>query len=100
MSTPARRVRILGGGVSISQSIEPELPRSTQPQLTYEVGERLPGDSQAPRRLRMVARGGGELIAVLDVDSHQPAAFDQEDRAGLELIASRLRAYLASGRAR
>jgi len=43
--------------------------------------------------------GGGELIAVLDIDSHQPAAFDQEDRAGLELIAGRLRAYLASGRA-
>ena len=43
--------------------------------------------------------GGGDLIAVLDIDSHQPAAFDQEDRAGLELIAARLRAYLASGRA-
>lgn len=42
---------------------------------------------------------GGELIAVLDIDSHQPAAFDQEDRAGLELIAGRLRAYLANGRA-
>ncbi|HEV3075657.1 MAG TPA: GAF domain-containing protein [Thermoanaerobaculia bacterium] len=43
--------------------------------------------------------GGGELIAVLDIDSHQPAAFDQEDRTGLELIAGRLPAYLASGRA-
>jgi L-methionine (R)-S-oxide reductase len=42
---------------------------------------------------------GGELIAVLDVDSHQPAAFDEEDRAGLERIADRLRAYLASVRA-
>ncbi len=41
----------------------------------------------------------GELIAVLDVDSHQPAAFDQEDRAGLERMASRLCDYLASGRA-
>jgi len=43
--------------------------------------------------------GGGELIAVLDVDSHQPAAFDEEDQAGLERIAGALRAYLASGRA-
>jgi L-methionine (R)-S-oxide reductase len=43
--------------------------------------------------------GGGELIAVLDVDSHRPAAFDEEDRAGLERIAGALRAYLASGRA-
>jgi L-methionine (R)-S-oxide reductase len=42
--------------------------------------------------------GAGELIAVLDVDSHQPAAFDQEDRAGLEQIAGKLRAYLASSR--
>jgi L-methionine (R)-S-oxide reductase len=40
---------------------------------------------------------GGELIAVLDVDSHQPAAFDDEDRAGLERIAGRLRVYLGNG---
>jgi L-methionine (R)-S-oxide reductase len=42
---------------------------------------------------------GGELIAVLDVDSHQPSAFDEEDRAGLERIADRLRAHLTTGRA-
>ena len=30
----------------------------------------------------------GELIAVLDVDSDQPDAFDDEDRAGLERIAA------------
>ena len=30
----------------------------------------------------------GELIAVLDVDSDQPDAFDEEDRAGLERIAA------------
>jgi len=28
----------------------------------------------------------GELVAVLDVDSHQPAAFDDDDRLGLESI--------------
>ena len=38
--------------------------------------------------------GAGELIAVLDVDSHRPGAFDEDDRAGLERIAGRLRAYL------
>jgi GAF domain-containing protein len=32
----------------------------------------------------------GELAAVLDVDSHRPAAFDEEDRRGLEEIAARL----------
>ena len=36
----------------------------------------------------------GELVAVLDLDSHQPAAFDEVDREGLERIAGRLRASL------
>ncbi|HLX10844.1 MAG TPA: GAF domain-containing protein [Thermoanaerobaculia bacterium] len=36
----------------------------------------------------------GELIAVLDVDSHFPGAFDDHDRAGLERIADGLRAHL------
>ena len=36
----------------------------------------------------------GRLAAVLDVDSHAPAAFDDEDRAGLEEIAEILRIYL------
>lgn len=34
----------------------------------------------------------GDLVAVLDIDSHQPAAFDEIDRDGLERIADRLRA--------
>lgn len=33
----------------------------------------------------------GELIAVLDLDSHEPAAFDEADREGLERIAEILR---------
>jgi L-methionine (R)-S-oxide reductase len=41
----------------------------------------------------------GELVAVLDVDSHQPAAFDDADREGLERIAERLRASLGGDRA-
>jgi len=36
----------------------------------------------------------GRLVAVLDLDSHQPAAFDDDDRAGLERIAERLSACL------
>lgn len=36
----------------------------------------------------------GDLVAVLDLDSHQPAAFDEHDRIGLERIAERLRACL------
>ena len=41
----------------------------------------------------------GELVAVLDLDSHQPAAFDDDDRDGLERIAERLRASLGGDRA-
>jgi GAF domain-containing protein len=29
----------------------------------------------------------GELVAVLDLDSHSPAAFDERDRDGLEAVA-------------
>src|ERR1700730_13918581 len=41
-----------------------------------------------------VCDAGGELIAVLDIDSHQPAAFDEDDREGLEKRSRRLRTYL------
>ncbi len=43
-----------------------------------------------------VFSAGGELVAVLDLDSHAPAAFDETDRAGLERIAERMRTYLSS----
>jgi GAF domain-containing protein len=36
----------------------------------------------------------GELAAVLDLDSHQPAAFDEEDRTGLEAVAELLSRHL------
>lgn len=39
---------------------------------------------------------GGELVAVLDIDSRQPASFDDADREGLERIAERLRPCLAA----
>ena len=39
----------------------------------------------------------GDLVAVLDVDSHQPAAFDDLDRDGLERVAERLSACLPGG---
>jgi L-methionine (R)-S-oxide reductase len=40
----------------------------------------------------------GALVGVLDLDSHQPAAFDEIDREGLERIAERLRASLGGDR--
>lgn len=36
----------------------------------------------------------GELVAVLDIDSHRAAAFDEHDRAGLERIAGALSVHL------
>jgi L-methionine (R)-S-oxide reductase len=42
--------------------------------------------------------GEGELVAVLDLDSHTPSAFDEADRAGLERIADSLRGFLSSSR--
>lgn len=47
-----------------------------------------------------VLGGDGALFAVLDVDSDAPAAFDDEDRAGLEAICAELgRRFFASRRA-
>ena len=37
-----------------------------------------------------VRNAAGELIAVLDVDSAELAAFDQDDAAGLEAIVARV----------
>jgi len=37
-----------------------------------------------------VVTPNGDLVAVLDVDSHQPAAFTPEDVAGLEAVAERV----------
>lgn len=38
----------------------------------------------------------GRLVAVLDLDSHRPAAFDDDDREGLESIAVLLTEHLSS----
>jgi GAF domain-containing protein len=38
----------------------------------------------------------GELVAVLDVDSHHPAAFAEADRIGLESIARLLTSHLGA----
>lgn len=52
-------------------------------------------DSEARSEIVVPIRDAkGELVAVLDLDSHLPAAFDDVDREGLETIADRLRACL------
>jgi L-methionine (R)-S-oxide reductase len=76
--------------------------RSRTTQLVSDV-DRFPGHiaCDAAARSEIVVPifdGSGELIAVLDVDSHQPEAFDEQDSAGLERIATHLRAFLSSAR--
>jgi len=44
-----------------------------------------------------VTDGEGELRAVLDVDSHRPAAFDDDDRRGLERIVELLSPSFTAG---
>jgi L-methionine (R)-S-oxide reductase len=54
-------------------------------------------DSEARSEIVIPIRDAkGDLVAVLDLDSHQPAAFDDVDREGLENIADRLRACWGS----
>ena len=43
-----------------------------------------------------VRDAGGRLAAVLDVDSHQPGAFDEADREGLEQLALVLSPHLGA----
>ena len=55
-------------------------------------------DSEARSEIVIPIRNAkGDLVAVLDLDSHEPAAFDDNDREGLERIADRLRACLGGG---
>ncbi len=76
--------------------------RSRSTQLVPDV-HRFPGhiacDAGARSEIVVpICNDAGELIAVLDIDSHQPAAFDEDDRAGLERVAGQLRSYLGSDR--
>ncbi|MDX1632130.1 MAG: GAF domain-containing protein [Thermoanaerobaculia bacterium] len=41
-----------------------------------------------------VRDGEGNLVAVLDLDSREPAAFDEEDRRGLEAVVEELGPHL------
>ena len=43
-----------------------------------------------------VSDAGGRLVAVLDLDSHQAAAFDEVDREELEKVVERLRPCLGA----
>jgi GAF domain-containing protein len=75
--------------------------RERAPQLVPDV-HAFPGhiacDAAARSEIVIPVYGPrGDLVAVLDLDSHQPAAFDDIDREGLERIIERLRPCLENG---
>ncbi len=77
--------------------------REGEPQVVADV-HAFPGhiacDSAARSEIVIPIRNAaGELVAVLDIDSHQPASFDAADRDGLLAIAERLRESLVDGAA-
>ncbi len=52
-------------------------------------------DARARSEIVVPVRGrDGRLAAVLDLDSHAPAAFDDDDQAGLEAVAELMAGYL------
>jgi GAF domain-containing protein len=56
----------------------------------------IPCDAGARSEIVAPVRdSAGGLYAVLDLDSHQPAAFDEEDRQGLEAVAEWLAPRIA-----
>jgi L-methionine (R)-S-oxide reductase len=47
-------------------------------------------DPDSRSELVVPVKRGGKVIAVIDLDSPEPARFDEEDRAGLERLAERI----------
>jgi GAF domain-containing protein len=73
--------------------------RQRQTQLVPDV-DAFPGhvacDAAARSEIVVpVVDPAGELVAVLDLDSHQPAAFDEIDRQGLEKLVAIVSRHLA-----
>jgi len=84
--------------ISFDQGVCGAAAREGRPQVVADV-DAFPGhiacDSAARSEIVVPVRApGGELVAVLDIDSHQPAAFDEIDREGLVAIVLRLAASL------
>jgi GAF domain-containing protein len=84
--------------ISFDRGVCGAAARERATQLVADV-EAFPGhiacDSAARSEIVVpVFDPGGELIAVLDLDSHAPAAFDATDQEGLERIAEILRPAL------
>jgi len=71
--------------------------RTRQPVVVPDV-EQFPGhiacDSRSKSEIALPVIKGGQVIAVLDIDSDKPAQFDEDDVAPLTKILSLLQPYL------
>ena len=84
--------------IPFSQGVCGAAAREERTQLVPDV-HAFPGhiacDALARSEVVVPVRGrDGRLVAVLDVDSHTPAAFDEVDCEGLEEVARQLAPYL------
>ena len=84
--------------ITFDQGVCGAAARSREVQLVPDV-HAFPGhiacDAAARSEIVLPVDGrDGELVAVLDLDSHLPAAFDEEDQRGLEAVTALLAKHL------
>jgi L-methionine (R)-S-oxide reductase len=84
--------------IPFSQGVCGAAAREEATQLVPDV-HAFPGhiacDALARSEIVVPVRGSdGTVVAVIDVDSHQPEAFDDVDREGLEAVARQLAPFL------
>ncbi|MDH3253870.1 MAG: GAF domain-containing protein [Acidobacteriota bacterium] len=60
----------------------------------HAVADHIACDSQSRSEIVVPLFARGQLVAVLDIDSHEPAAFDDVDREALEALAARIGSHL------
>ena len=86
--------------IPFAQGVCGAAARSGETQLVEDV-HRFAGHIACDPRARSeivvpIADPEGRVLAVLDLDSHQPAAFDEADRQGLESLVLQLRPHLGA----
>lgn len=71
--------------------------QTKQPVVVPDVDQfpgHIPCDSRSKSEIVLPVVSGGEVVAVLDIDSHKPAQFDEDDIASLAKILGLLQSYL------
>jgi GAF domain-containing protein len=83
--------------ISFDRGVCGAAARTGRTQLVPDVADfpdHIACDAAARSEIVVPVFRGDELVAVLDIDSHQPAAFDEVDRVGLEEAVRRLQSHL------